>query len=165
VSGRADAAARTMRLTAAYTTLIDPDGDIVDDPPDRARPTPTGSQPSTLADQSPEEADAGREPILVALDDAQTIAVGASAGETLMLIIDAAHHLGEITYLDPSAGLVEVVVEFIEAPTSSILMTLQGRATGVTEVFVTAEPLSGGDAPPSDAVTRLLLRTLVELSG
>ncbi|MFI5044308.1 MAG: hypothetical protein ACHQDC_05905, partial [Acidimicrobiales bacterium] len=59
----------------------------------------------------------------------------------------------------------EVVVEFIEAPTSSILMTLQCRATGVTDVFVNVEPLSGGDAPPSDAVTRLLFRTLLELSA
>jgi DnaJ domain len=172
VSGRADAAARTMRLTAAYTTLIDPPDEVVDAPSGGARPAPTepGSTSSeaprsTRADQAPSQDRVDPEPILVALDDAQTIAVGAPANETLMLIIDAAHRLGEITYLDPSAGLVEVVVEFIEAPTSSILMTLQGRATGVTEVFVTVEPLSGGDAPPSDAVTRLLLRTLVDGAG
>ncbi len=168
VSGRADAAARTMRLTAAYTTLVDPAGEVVapgDAPAPGPRSTPTGPAPSTQPDEAPSPDASDREPILVALDDAHTIAVGAPAGETLMLIIDAAHQLGEITYLDPSAGLLEVVVEFIEAPTSSILMTLQGRATGVTDVFVNVEPLSGGDAPPSDAVTRLLLRTLVELSG
>ena len=81
-----------------------------------------------------------------------------------MLLIDAAHELGEISYLDPSAGLIEVIVEFVEAPTSSVLLSLQGRATGVTDVFCTVEPLSGGDAPPSDAVARLVLHTLVELS-
>ena len=82
-----------------------------------------------------------------------------------MLLLDAAHELGEISYLDPSAGLVEVVVEFVEAPTSSVLLSMQGRATGVTDVFCTVEPLSGGDAPPADAVTRLLWRTLVERSS
>jgi len=168
VSGRADAAARTMRLTAAYTTLVDPAGEVVDAgdaPAPGARSTQTGPPRSAQSDETPSQDEPDRDPILVALDDANTIAVGAPPGETLMLIIDAAHHLGEITYLDPSAGLVEVVVEFIEAPTSSILMTLQGRATGVTDVFVAVEPLSGGESPPSDAVTRLMVRTLLELFG
>ena len=81
-----------------------------------------------------------------------------------MILVDAANELGEISYLDLSAGLLEVVVEFIEAPTSSVLLSVQGRATGITEVFCTVEPLSGGEAPPSDAVTRLLFRTLVEMA-
>jgi hypothetical protein len=80
-----------------------------------------------------------------------------------MLLLDTAHSLGEISYLDRTAGLVEVIVEFVEAPTSSVLLSLQGRATGVTDVFCTVEPLSGGEAPPADAVTRLVLATLLDL--
>ena len=41
VSGRADAAARTMRLTAAYTTLVDPAG---------KSSTPVMHQPRTTVD-------------------------------------------------------------------------------------------------------------------
>jgi hypothetical protein len=96
--------------------------------------------------------------------DDDTIAVPAPADEVLMMLVDTAHSLGDISYLDPSNGLVEVIVEFVEAPTSSVLLSMQGRATGVTDVFCTVEPLSGGDAPPADAVTRLILHTLRERS-
>lgn len=89
-----------------------------------------------------------------------SISVSAPAEEALMLLIDAAHDLGEISYLDRTAGLLEVIVEFVEAPTSSVLFSLQGRADGTTEVFCTVEALSGGDSPPAEAVTRLVLRTL-----
>ena len=77
-------------------------------------------------------------------------------------VLDAAHDLGEIGYLDRTAGLIEVIVEFVEAPTSSVLFSFQGRSNATTEVFCTVEPLSGGDAPPADAVTRLVLHTLRE---
>ena len=151
VSRHADAAARTMRLTTAYTTLLDPAVDAAVDRDTRDH------------DPSPDEVpEPGREPVVVTLVGTDTIGVEAPANETLMLLIDAAHRLGEITYLDPAAGLIEVVVEFVEAPTSSILMTLQGRATGTTEINVTVEPLSGGSSPPGDAVTRLVLRTLID---
>src|SRR5690606_37123645 len=74
-----------------------------------------------------------------------SISVSAPAEETLMLLIDAAHDRGEISYLDRTAGLLEVIVEFVEAPTSAVLFSLQGRADGTTEVFCTVEALSGGD--------------------
>jgi len=43
------------------------------------------------------------------------------------------------------------------------VMSLQGRATGVTEVFCTVEPLSGGESPPEAAVTRLVAATLAAI--
>ena len=103
--------------------------------------------------------------MVVTTIDASSIAVHAPAEETLLLLLDAAHSLGEISYLDRTAGLVEVVVEFVEAPTSSVLFSLQGRGDGTTELFCTVEPLSGGDAPPVDAVTRLVVRTLRDAQG
>ena len=96
----------------------------------------------------------------VTLVDAETIGISAPALEVVPLLIEAAHQLGDITYLDPGAGLLEVVVEFVGAPTSSVVLSLQGRATGVTEVFCSVEPLSGGEAPAAAAVTALLCRTL-----
>lgn len=92
--------------------------------------------------------------------DEDTVAVAAPADTTLHLLLEAAHDLGDIVYLDPESGLVEVVVEFVEAPRSSLLMTLQGRSNGTTEVMCTVEPLSGGVSPPTAAVVRLLAATL-----
>jgi hypothetical protein len=98
--------------------------------------------------------------VVVTVVDADTIGLDAPPAEALALLVDAAHRLGEVSYLDRAAGLVEVVVEFTEAPTSSVLMSLQGRSSGTTEVFCTVEPLSGGEAPPPAAVVALVARTL-----
>ncbi len=160
VSGAVDATQRTIELTRAFQLLSTAPPDATDTAPDRTTPEPPTPEPTAPEGTPPEV-----EPLDVELVDDDTIAIGAPANETLLLLIEAAHRLGEISYLDPSAGLLEVVVEFIEAPTSSVLLAMQGRATGVTDVFCTVEPLSGGEAPPADAVTRLLWRTLVEMVG
>lgn len=168
VSGAADATARTIALTRAFRLLSEPAPTHGSASPGSASGSSTAPPTAPAAAPDPPTtrlAEHDHEPVTVELVDDDTIALGAPAGEALMLLLDVAHELGEISYLDPSAGLVEVVVEFVEAPTSSVLMSMQGRATGVTDVFCTVEPLSGGDAPPADAVTRLLWRTLVERSS
>lgn len=159
LSAAGDATERTVELTRAYRLLLDAPHDPPTDPlPDPARTS--GATPPPPPPTPPLH----EPPAIVLLDD-DTIGIAAPPSETLLVLLEAANRLGDISYLDPSAGLVEVVVEFVEAPTSSVLLSLQGRATGVTEVFCTVEPLSGGEAPPSDAVTRLLLHTLREVVG
>ena len=163
VSGSCDATERTVELTRAYRLVMarlatGAPADVGPPDADESRP----SRPSRPSGKyQPSEP---REVVLVAMVDTTTIGVGAPPNETVLILVDAANELGEISYLDLSAGLLEGVVEFIEAPTSSVLLSVQGRATGITEVFCTVEPLSGGEAPPSDAVTRLLFRTLVEMA-
>jgi hypothetical protein len=146
----ADATDLTIELTAAYRLLLTPE------------PSPGPGRHASTAAAPPRHPPRPRpEPTLRAeAVDSDTIAVAASREETLQAVIEAAHRLGEIAYLDPQAGLVEAIVEFVEAPTSSVVMSLQGRATGVTEVFCTVEPLSGGESPPEAAVTRLVAATL-----
>lgn len=164
VSSSEQATALTVRLTQAYTVLVDrpaPEGAAG---PAGSQAAPPPHQPAPPSEPVPEPAPVP-EPVVAGLVDADTFAVAAPADEVLLLLVDTAHALGEISYLDPSAGLVEIIVEFVEAPTSSVLLSMQGRATGVTDVFCTVEPLSGGEAPPSDAVTRLVLQTLVERSA
>jgi hypothetical protein len=156
VSAVPDATDLTVRLTEAYAVLVR------DDRTDGQDAERRGPPPSAHHAEAPPPAPR-RPPIEAGLVDGDTIAVAAPRDETLFHVIEAAYALGEIGYLDPSAGLVEVIVEFVEAPTSSVLLTLQGRATGVTDVFCTVEPLSGGEAPPADAVTRLVLATLLDL--
>jgi hypothetical protein len=147
LNGASDATERTVRLTRAYQVLLQP-------PP--PAPAPPPEPPRAAPDAGPEQGPS----IVVSLVDAETIGITAPANEVVPMLIDAAHQLGDITYLDPGAGLLEVIVEFVGAPTSSVVLTLQGRATGVTEVFCTVEPLSGGEAPSDEAVTHLLWRTL-----
>lgn len=147
LNGAADATERTVRLTTAYRLLVD-------SPPLDHTPPP---QPEA---EQPEGQEIEADGVEVMLVDAATIGLAVPATEALPMLIEAAHQLGDITYLDPGAGLLEVVVEFVGAPTSSVVLSLQGRATGVTEVFCTVEPLSGGEAPSDDAVTHLLWRTL-----
>ncbi len=148
VSRAGDATERTVALTTAYrivlTDLRAPAPPAAPPPADRRPPPPTEDEP----------------PATVHLVDDETIGIAAPALEVVPLLIEAAHQLGDITYLDPGAGLLEVVVEFVGAPTSSVVLSLQGRATGVTEVFCSVEPLSGGEAPSAAAVTALLCRTL-----
>jgi len=171
VSNRPDAADRTARLNLAYRVLSTAirSGDL--QPPDTASRVPSGKAahppkgragpPRRSGPTSPRPGPTSDRPrIVVSALDADSIAIHAPAEETLMLLVDAAHALGEISYLDRTAGLLEVIVEFVEAPTSSLLFSLQGRSDATTEVFCTVEPLSGGDAPPVDAVTRLVVRTL-----
>jgi hypothetical protein len=162
VNDAPDAAVRTAQLTTAYAVLISPPPGSPPGPSPERRRT-GGPRPTPPGTPAPPPRPAVGEVVQVALVDADTIAVALPPDETLLLVIDAAHALGEVAYLDPSAGLVETIVEFVEAPTSSVLFSMQGRATGVTDVFCTVEPLSGGDAPPSDAVTRLVLDTMISL--
>ncbi len=163
-----DATERTVRLTTAYQVVlrqlrsVDAGGTRSSAPavdPDRsgdaARPAAAARPDGPAASAAP----AAEGPSIV-LVDAETIGIDVPAIDVVPMLVDAAHQLGDISYLDPTTGLLEVIVEFVGAPTSSVVLTLQGRASGVTEVFCSVEPLSGGEAPAADAVTRLLARTL-----
>ncbi|MCX6525808.1 MAG: J domain-containing protein [Actinobacteria bacterium] len=156
INSKADATERTMALTSAYLLLTS----LVVDPAPAPAPA-AAQQEEPAAQQGRRRAQKKEEEIEILLLGDLTISVAAPASETLMLLIDMAHELGEISYLDPSAGLLEIVIEFVEEPTSSVLLSLQGRGNATTEVFCSVEPLSGGVSPPADAVARLLHRTLI----
>ncbi len=160
------AAERTIELRAAYELLL---ALVVDDPvAGRPTETPTpppyrpGARRPARAATDPADRPA---PVDVVRLDADTVGIALPPDETLLVVLEAANRLGEVAYLDPSAGLVEVIVEFIDAPTSSVLVHLQGRATGRTEVVCSIEPLSGGQVPPVEAVTTLVQRTLAEVAA
>lgn len=153
VSVAEDATARTVELTEAYALLRH--GPATPSEPGRAGPR-TPSDPGAVWDGPA---------VVVTLVDVDTVAVGAPADTTLLLLVEAAHELGDVVYLDPSSGLLEVLVEFVEAPTCSLLLTLQGRANGTTEVFCTVETLAGDDPPPVEAVTRLVAQTVSDVAA
>ncbi|MFZ4432199.1 MAG: DnaJ domain-containing protein [Microthrixaceae bacterium] len=149
VSRSPDATDRTLELRIALEVLLG------------ATPTEGEGAGPPVEPPAPEERSPAPPPVLVERRSEDTIGVALPPDEVLLLLIEVAHDLGEVAYLDPANGLIEVVVEFLEAPTSSVLLHLQGRATGVTEIVCTVEPLSGGARPPTEAVTELLRRTIV----
>lgn len=81
-----------------------------------------------------------------------SLLVDADPATVMVLLVEAGHALGEITYLDRASGFVEVLLQVQEegdmAPVAvSLVASLQGRAE-VVEVFCTVERLDGHPAPP-----------------
>jgi hypothetical protein len=157
-----DAAEATHLLTLAYRALIDPS-------PREPRSPRSASTPASRPGAAPSPAPSNPRrsgPALAArvLDDS-TVSVRAARDEVLDALVDAADALGELVYLDSHAGILEVLVEFVDEPTCNLTMSMQGRADGTVEVFCGVEPLSGGTGPPLDAVTRLVAATLAAASG
>ncbi|HEV2808851.1 MAG TPA: J domain-containing protein [Acidimicrobiales bacterium] len=76
-------------------------------------------------------------------------------------LVDVAHLVGEITYLDPDARLLDTIVTTDEGAACSLLASFQGRA-GATEVFFSIEPLGGERRPPVEPLVRMLAELLSE---
>ena len=57
------------------------------------------------------------------------------------------HVSGEATYVDAEVGLLETIVGS-GLGSCSLMLSLQGRASGTPEAFVTLEPLGQGPPPP-----------------
>ena len=87
--------------------------------------------------------------------DADTLQLGAPPDESFRWLLDAAHDVGEITYVDRSMPIMEVLCRFEGEPATSLLLTLQGRGEA-TEVFCTVESIEARPAPPTSAVVDLL---------
>ena len=92
-------------------------------------------------------------------DAGDTLVVDLPPDEAFLALVDAAGTVGVVTYVDADAGLFEAIVEPAGdgdddgggsrgGPTCSLVVTLQGRATGVTEAFCTLVALGAGVAPP-----------------
>ena len=76
-------------------------------------------------------------------------------------LVDVAHLVGEITYLDPDARLLDTIVTTDEGAACSLLASFQGRARA-TEVFFSIEPLGGEPRPAVEPLVRMLAELLSE---
>ncbi len=128
--------ATTARIIDAYRTLR------------TATPPPVA-----VAPPAPPPAPA---PDVAAWSEGDTVIVAAPPGETWIALMEAAHGLGEVAYVDRSVALLEIVVEFIDYPVCSVVLTLQGRGDGTTHAFCTVEALGGDPEPPADRVAALV---------
>ncbi|MBA2282033.1 MAG: hypothetical protein H0W25_12505 [Acidimicrobiia bacterium] len=100
----------------------------------------------------------------VVVVDGDTVAAELPAGDLFPMLVDVGETMGDVVHLDPEGGLLEVIAQFAGYGPCSVLLSLQGRGTGMTEAWCTVETLSGGPPPPTAAVAELLadgLRRLV----
>lgn len=141
--GGSDAAGATTRaLIAAYETL---EGVEVAEAA-RAR-----------VDREPAETTSGA-PDAVAIVGDDTISLHCPADEAFVRLVEVGHVVGDLTYVDRLTGMLEILVRTPDGHALSLVTSLQGRANGCTEVFVTLEPVGVPDidVPPVAEATALL---------
>ncbi len=87
--------------------------------------------------------------------DSDTIRLLAPPDETFRWLLEAAHQIGHITYLDRSGPLFEVLCQFLHQPATSLLVTLQGRSDG-TDALCSAESIEARPGPATVHVVDVL---------
>jgi hypothetical protein len=92
--------------------------------------------------------------------DGDSLTYPAPPDEVYRRLLVAADQLGELTYVDPDARLLDTVITTADGTACSLLASLQGRALG-TEVFFTLEPLGQGRCPPVEPLVAELAALLV----
>ena len=103
-------------------------------------------------------------PLRVEVYEDGSLLVDAPAEETFEALVESMELIGDLTYVDAEAGLVQVLARHLDGPFCYLTCSLQGRAAG-TEVFTTLERLDTADAAnPADAAA-LLPRLADTLGG
>jgi len=97
-------------------------------------------------------------PVGLALVGSDPILLAAPPDEAFALLLEAGHRVGEVSYVDRSCAIFEVVVRQ-DGETCSLLVTLQGRAHG-TEAFLTLEALERAASLAPDRVVRRMVAAL-----
>jgi hypothetical protein len=92
--------------------------------------------------------------------EGDTVIVPHGPNEVWPVLLEVAHGLGEVAYVDRSVPVIETIVEFIDHPVSSLLLSPFGRGQGTTAVHCAVEALGGDRPPPVDAVARLVAARL-----
>jgi hypothetical protein len=94
----------------------------------------------------------------VALVGNDTLLLAAPPDEAFALLLEAGHRVGEVSYVDRSCAIFEVVVRQ-DGETCSLLVTIQGRAHG-TEAFLTLEAMERPASLDPSRVVRRMVRAL-----
>ncbi|HZB71652.1 MAG TPA: J domain-containing protein [Acidimicrobiales bacterium] len=140
---RADAGIAVARLTRALAVL---------------RSARTGGAPPPRPAPPPGGAAAPAAPAPTAEPAGDSLLLDVPADEAFLVLLEAAHAVGEVTYVDARLGLVEAVLAD-GGHACQLLITLQGRATH-TEAFCTLEPLGTTPCPPTETVVADLVAAL-----
>lgn len=136
--GSAAAAARVNDAWALLRDLHDPHEPHEPRVPAEARPTP-----APVPSAAPPDVDG-------------YYRVDVEPGELLARLAEAGHDVGEVVFVDPHVGLIEIVVGV--APAVGQLAVAVGATSGAgTEVAFTLEPLGVTPAPPIGPIVDALM--------
>jgi hypothetical protein len=142
--------ARAAVVTEAYATLerAHQDGRLVDRAaPPSPPPPPRRGPPAAPLDEPPE------------VLDGDTIHLAAPPDEAFARIVEACHHIGDVTYVDRSCAILETLVRVEGEGVCSLVITLQGRSHG-TDAFCTLEAIEHVASPPVRQVVERLVAAL-----
>lgn len=160
-----EATERTVALTVAYRLVLDALAGAWT-PPTPATGAGPGSGPGSARGAAPGSGrpDDGRGegavegpagPVRLLDDD--TIEVDAPPDLTFSWLVQASHDFGDVTFLDRSAALLQIIVQFVDEPVCQMIFDLQGRAArGTTEIFCTIDSIEDRPAPDLVLVTRFI---------
>lgn len=154
---RGGSAEMTRVVVVAYDVLLrdlEASGIVPAPPSAAAQPEATPEAPSAPEDR------------LWRVDDG-TLAIARPADEAFVLLVEAGHRIGSITYVDRHCGVLETLLRTTEGTTVSMLVTLQGRGTGHTEAFFSLEPIDAvrGPIPSVADVTELIGQLVLDAMG
>jgi DnaJ domain len=123
----------TKQLIAAFRVATDAQGWIAPEPaaPKTAPPEPAPTSTEELSD-------------FANVVDDDTVAIAATGIEAFAALVAVGHEIGDVTYIDRQNELLEILLRTVTNDTLSLVATLQGRANGTTEAFLTLEPLDVG---------------------
>jgi hypothetical protein len=94
----------------------------------------------------------------VAVETDDVLLLAAPPDEAFVVLLEAAHRVGNVSYVDRSSGIFEAVIRQ-DDETCSLLVTLQARAHG-TEALLALEALERAASLPTARVLARLLEAL-----
>jgi hypothetical protein len=129
----------------------------------RLDPPAGGARPSTTAPERPAAAPEPRDPVGVPPEvlEGDTIHLPVPADEAFARLVEACHRIGDVTYVDRSCAILEALVRIEGEGTCSLVISLQGRASG-TDAFCTLESIERVASPPVTGVVEALAAALAD---
>jgi hypothetical protein len=145
--------ARATEANVAYATLVRArrHGRLHEPAPDRA--------PSPAPAPGPARERPSRVPVPAEVLDGDTIHLPVPPDEAFLLVLEACHRIGDVTYVDRSCAILETLLEVEGEGVCSLVVTFQGRAHG-TEAFCTLEAIEHVASPPVHHVVAALVEAL-----
>jgi hypothetical protein len=138
--------ARAAVVTQAYATLVRERARPRSTP--RPRPRPTTAPPAARQPYGPVE-----------VLDGDTLYLPLPPDEAFVVVLEACHSIGDVTYVDRSCAILETLVAVEGEGACSLMVTFQGRAHG-TEAFCTLEAIEHVGSPPVGPVVAALADAL-----
>ena len=83
-------------------------------------------------------------------DGTRRVLLDAPIADAFLALLEVAHLVGVVSYVDRFSGVMEVIITFAPAQATSLLIYLESRPDGITEAVLGVEPLGVHSSAPLD---------------